>query len=361
MATDAERFYYYNGEKIPLNINKNKLLIYYQSDSELDQSIFDNNKIEQDIRVPISQSEKGIYAKIIELPSNSDYSSEIQKLEILSSVISVEVVLGDSMAIPVSNNFYVKLRNEQDSTSLQLLAKNTRTKILRKVSFSKEWYVLEADKNSISDCIGVSNIFTESNLFEKVDPGFIFNISPNGCPSDAQINNQWAIDGSGIDINACCVWDVTTTGSSGVVIAVIDEGIAQNHVEFSSGTFTSASYHTQNGGSSPAQLVGVHGTQMAGVIAADHNASQIAGVAPDLKIMNISHDLFISSTISEELAAGVNFAVSNNADIINCSWSDQGGQYYTQYQSAMLEDAIDNALDNICSKRTLNSILSTYE
>lgn len=72
----------------------------------------------------------------------------------------------------------------------------------------------------------------------------------------------------------------------------------------------------------------------------------MVGVAPQSEIMSISHTLSITPDISEELANGINWAWQNGSHIINNSWGDQGGQFFNQLHSALLEDAITNALDN---------------
>ena len=60
--------------------------------------------------------------------------------------------------------------------------------------------------------------------------------------------------------------------------------------------------------------------------------------------MRISHSLKISPTISAELASGISWAWQNGADVINNSWGDQGGRFYNQMHSAILEEAITNAM-----------------
>lgn len=60
--------------------------------------------------------------------------------------------------------------------------------------------------------------------------------------------------------------------------------------------------------------------------------------------MSISHDLITSSSFSQQLASGISWAWQHGADIINNSWGDKGGTYYNIMHSALLENAIDNAL-----------------
>jgi subtilisin family serine protease len=242
----------------------------------------------------------------------------------------------------ISNLFYVKLKDEKDTLLLKKVAGYTKTKIIRKVYSIKKWYVLEVTKESTSNCLDLSNYFTETNYFDKIDPGFVFEFSTN-CVSDSRYNEQWAIDNTGIDIHGCGAWNVTT-GSSNVIVAIIDEGIDNGHNELTGVSFTS-SYDALNR-TSPAQIYGDHGTHVCGIISSNHNSSNIAGVAPGLSIMEISHPLTLISTISEDLASGINWAVQNGADVLSNSWGDHGGAYYNNLHSSLLEDAIDNAIEN---------------
>lgn len=342
VVSDSDKFYYYYKEKIPVQVNQNKLLVYYLAESEKTTELVNRYNIDKEFILKNDLSNENRKAKIIELLPFMDYRVEIERLELDENVLCVEKIIGDST--PVSNNFYVKLKNLSDISKLVELSNDTGSRIIRQIKSRDKWFVLEVDKYSISDCIDVSNVFAKSAQFESVDPGFIINFSTD-CRSDSQFGSQWAINDSGNDINACCAWNITT-GSSNVTLAIVDDGIDRNHDEWSSSTFTSFSYDAQDS-ISPSQLRGTHGTQMAGVIASDHNASDIAGIAPGLKIMDISHGFnnLISPNISEELAGGIFKAVDSGADVINCSWGDNGGTLNYIF-STLLEDAIDEALDN---------------
>lgn len=142
-----------------------------------------------------------------------------------------------------------------------------------------------------------------------------------------------------------CLEYYYTTGNN-IKVAVLDQGIDKSHNDLSANIST-LSYDAKSGTSSSSFNVGLnHGTHVAGTIAAvKDNNLQVVGVAPSSKIMVVSHDLFISSTISEELADGINWAYQNGADVINNSWGDQGGVFYNQLHSALLDNAISDAMN----------------
>ncbi len=338
-------YYYYRGEKKKLNVNKNRLVVYFEKDIGLEKSIEKQYNISRKIKVDESLTAQIKRQKLVSYELKIDskrYNETYNSLKTNSKIKAVEKVVGDSIPIAISNYFYVKLKQVSDSVLLFQKAKETNTQIVRRVAFTDKWFVLETSKRSISNSLTVSNIFYETGLFDKVDPGFIFNFSHN-CVVDTRYSEQWAIDNTGIDINACNAWN-KTTGNNNIILAIIDRGIDNGHMEFTGINFAE-SYDAEDR-TSPAQLHGNHGTHVCGIIGSNHNQASIAGVAPGLSIMEISHSMEFISTISEDLATGINWAVQNGAHILNNSWGDQGGAFYNNLHSELLEDAIDNALNN---------------
>ncbi len=344
---ESKNYYYYNGQKKMLNINKKRLVVYHNANREFEQIFMSKHTVSRKID-PGNYSSgmndvTGSAGFEVIINDEKNYDSILGILKNYPEIKAVEQVIGDTLPVMMSNHFYVKLKNDSDTSQLNQIARETKTEVLRKVLYTDKWYVLEARKESISNSLDVSNIFYESGYFDKVDPGFILDLSRN-CVSDTRYSEQWAIDNTGIDINACGAWDMTT-GNSNIVLAVIDQGMDAGHTEFSGVNFT-ASYDAEDR-NSPAQLHGDHGTHICGIISSNHNQADIAGIAPGLSIMNVSYPFSnFPKTVSEDLAAGINWAVQYGAHILNNSWGDSGGLFYNDLHSNLLEDAIDNAIEN---------------
>lgn len=196
------------------------------------------------------------------------------------------------------------------------------------------WFLLKSPVTS--NGLTMSNIFYETGKFEDIDPAFMFNFEPTACPSEPDFNKQWGLN----KMNLCDAWDITK-GKSDVIVAVLDQGVDQNHKEFAN-NYSPLSYDIANG-KSPSVVRGNHGTHVGGIIGANHNNIQIAGVAPQSTILSISHSLSISPTISSQLATGISYARTHGAAVINNSWGDQGG-YFEELHSTVLEDAINTAI-----------------
>ena len=251
-------------------------------------------------------------------------------------------MIGNQYPVALSNYFYVKLIQQSDYSLLVQYANQTQCEIIRQIKYMPDWYALKCNKNSTGNTLELSNQFYESSHFADTDPGFMFDFSKD-CITDSEFSQQWGLKSTSnpnSDINACQAWTVTT-GSNNVIVAVLDQGIDLAHNEFSNNLFP-ISYDTETG-TSPSNVYGVHGTHVAGIIGANQNGNQVSGVAPTSLLMSVSNSLGLAN-VSAELASGISWALQNGASIINNSWGDQGGAYYNQLQSTLLENAITNAL-----------------
>ena len=250
-------------------------------------------------------------------------------------------------SITISNIFYVKLKNSTDLNLLQQVANQKNVNIIHQNIFMPLWYKLELNNGNSRSSLEICNEFYETGHFADIDPAFQFDFS-NSCSNDDDFGDLWGLNNTtnpDIDINICNAWSITE--GNGVNVAVLDHGIHKTHNDLND-NISSLSYDTQNGRSPSIFISGSsHGTHVAGIIGAEKdNNLQVVGVAPKSKIMSISNPLYVTQSLSEELANGINWAVQNGAHIINNSWGDQGGSYYNDLHSAVLEDAITNALNN---------------
>ncbi|MCC8172023.1 MAG: S8 family serine peptidase [Parabacteroides sp.] len=337
VAGSPEFYYYYRGEKISIPVNTAKRYVVARKNAAKMQNL----RIGSDV---YAESDNAVgYVVNIGNDRTKMKSSDTAMLTRLADdpeIIAIEYVIGDSVLVPVSNLFYIKLKTPSDIGLLEQEAESIGCSIERAVASDNAWICLSSDKDAPMNSLEAANYLYETGLFEDVDPGFIFNFQVAASPSDPYFSSQWGLNGS-YGIQAERAWNITK-GSSSVTVAVIDQGIYTQHPDLA-GKMHAYAYNCDNGTNLPA--AGDHGTMCAGIVAANHNNIAIAGVAPDVKLMNISSSLnSLRANISEELANGINKAWQNGADIINNSWGDQGGAQYNNLHSALLESAIANAL-----------------
>lgn len=314
-------YYYYNGGRMPISVSDDSIRIYS----------LDNTKTNRDGK------KEFVFSSRIS-PMNYNQGNE-------SLVISSKeyIVKGDAgHMIQMSNRFYVQLFDSNDYQKLLQIADEVHAEIIGPVPYTKNWYKLVVNNSKIDNSLEMSNYFYETGLFKNIDPGFVFNFRPS-CVSDSHFSDQWGLPA----IHACDAWNISK-GDSSIVIAIVDKGVYTQHTEFANTQFVNP-YNCLTQDSISYTVYGDHGTGdhgtfICGEIAADHNHAEISGLAPHCKIMPISHPLRISDDISEELASGIAWATIHGADVINCSWGDQGGQYYEDLHSTILESTISDAL-----------------
>ena len=339
----SDYYYYYNGKKIGLSSIKNMFYVSSKDSASLQNISASNNKIalNDDNVKKIHKDGHSNFWGIIKVKEDLQLMSTASKVMAIKSAIgnsgiSIAPVFGsEESPLATSEYFCFKVKHDGNYMELQTIAAEKAVEIVDSVPYMPGWYVLKAPISS--NGLLMSNTFYETGLFSDVDPSFMFDFRPNTCTLEPNEGNQWGLD----KINMCDAWDITK-GTSSVVVAVLDQGVDNNHNEFAN-NYSSLSYDIMNH-STPSVVRGNHGTHVGGIIGANHNGIQIAGIAPNATLLSISHDLYISPTISQELASGIGYARVNGASIINNSWGDQGGQFYDTMHSAILEDAINTAI-----------------
>lgn len=199
---------------------------------------------------------------------------------------------------------------------------------------------------------------------------------------DPYYSNQWALENDGVngivydaDIDAPEAWTITT-GSSDIIVAVIDNGIdpeqpdlqtalwqnpgengscgencekSTNNVDDDHNNYTDDSHGWRFGypvydPTDPSPSGYDHGTIIAGIIGAAWNDIGIKGICQNVKIMNLNFIDLIGGSISNFINA-IYYAIDNGASIISCSqgWrsdDDELNDEDNPYQSFFFEQAI---------------------
>jgi len=207
-------------------------------------------------------------------------------------------------------------------------------------------------------------------LVEYAEPNYI--VRAVLMPNDPQFAQLWGLHNTGqtggtpdADIDAPEAWDIHM-GSSGVILAVIDTGVAYNHPDLDDGS-------ASNIWTNDVELNGIpgvdddnngyvddilgwdflgedndptdyypHGTHVAGTIAAiGNNSTGITGVNWYASIMPLRFIGPFGYGDTAKAIEAIFYAVDNGARVINASW---GGEGFSQ----ALNDAISYANDRGC-------------
>jgi subtilisin family serine protease len=208
-------------------------------------------------------------------------------------------------------------------------------------------------------------LYLEDPDVEYAEPNY-FVYANVTTPDDAEFAQLWGLHNTrqnvngtsgteDADIDAPEAWDVTT-GSSDVVVAVVDSGVDINHPDLQPNIWINPGETPGNGidddgngyiddvngwdfyinNNDPRDANG-HGTHVAGTIAAvGNNSIGVTGVSWSAKIMALRFlDAWGNGTTAAAIEA-IEYASAMGADIINNSW---GSSTYTPSES--LKEAIE--------------------
>lgn len=257
----------------------------------------------------------------------------------------------------------------------------------RAMSVSKEFKLL-SQKMGYVYLLLRSDILTTKEMIEtlkkvpavkKVSPNYMRKICDT-FPNDVLFDQLWGLHNTGqeacgfggipdADIDAPGAWD-TNTGSSDVIVAVIDTGVDYTHEDLADNMWINdseangiqnfdddgngyvddiygydfASDYDGNNDSDPMDIH-YHGTHVAGTIAAaGNNSIGVVGVNWDARIMAIKgmrpDQILYDSDVIEAIEYIVHMKTNHGVNVValNASW---GGEDYNE----LLQDAIDAAGD----------------
>lgn len=238
----------------------------------------------------------------------------------------------------------------------------TRESAVRGLSVVREiphigWWVLEP--LPWIDVQTAMLALSSATVFEKVEYDAV--AVPSTVPNDPLFDQDWGLENTGqfggtpdADIDATAAWDVST-GSTDVVVAVVDAGTDLSHPDLAANAWVNTAEIPGNGvdddfngyvddvngwdfANRDASYFDMaegdtHGTHVAGTIGAvGDNGIGVAGVAWRVRIMACKFIGLYSASVSSGAEAMI-YATDNGARIINHSWS-------TTTYSGVLEDAV---------------------
>ena len=206
-------------------------------------------------------------------------------------------------------------------------------------------------------------LYLEDPDVEHAEPNYLI-FADVKIPTDTDFYKLWGLNNTGqdvggingtpdADIDAPEAWDVTT-GSSDVIVAVVDSGVDISHPDLQANIWINPGEIPDNGVDDdgngyiddvsgwdfldndkvPNDAMG-HGTHVAGTVAAvGDNAIGVTGVSWTAQIMPLRFLDALGFGNTADAIDAIEYATAMGADVINNSW---GGSGYNQ----ALKDAID--------------------
>lgn len=257
----------YDGQKIPLEINKKKIGVLFPAE---------NNSIDFHSIAPASAEEQSVknplyHGAVLDL-ENMDAESGEEARELLINrltnagkseyLILPVCTTAQGQEVALTNLLKVRLRKSEDRVLLEEAMEEFRLAIVDSSEWMPLWYVLSVAKNTNMTSLEAANKLYESGLFKSASPEFSFDALK--CVPDPEFGRQWGLDNAsytGIDISACQAWSLAL--GNGIVIAIVDYGIDLTHLDLKA-DIASFSYDVPSD-DSPSRLYGDYGTHCAGI------------------------------------------------------------------------------------------------
>lgn len=256
------------------------------------------------------------------------------------------VIYEDGTYQGIQNRIIVRLKSDKDFGLLTNIAKGLNLNVVEKNEFDPQMFVLQTTKQTNGNALEIANKLTESNAFEYAEPDFLLLLKRFNT-NDGLLGYQWSLNNTGssiqyngtpgADMNVFPAW-ATTTGSSSIKVAVVDEGVDLNHPDLQANLLSGYDATGQGSGGGPSGD-DAHGTACAGIIAAaGNNNLGVAGVAYNAKII----------PVRIAYGQGTSWVTSNTwiGNAMNWAWQTAGA------------DVLSNSWGGGSSSSTINNAIS---
>ena len=351
-------WYYVGDEKVTLPLATDALIVVYEADLSLPE--VDNLGREIKTIAPVAGMKEILKPeqKLVEFDSRVGEARLLNirdELRIKPGVRSVHPVfdLGDTR-MTVTEQFIAQFKTNASMEDIQAFNSKNNVEVIEETLLSNT-YILRV--GSGADTVGTANLYHESDLTVYASPDFIRFIKKEFIPNDTYFPSQWGLENSGgnspggsgtldADMDTSSAWNISR-GDSGTVIAIIDEGVQLNHPDLNDKIVNPHTEVLNDSSANPNNSWDAHGTNVAGIAAAETNNSQgVAGVCPDCALMPVQiaysssqNDIYWVSYESW-IANGISWAWNNGADVLSNSWGMN-----PEFPSTPITNAITDAIN----------------
>jgi hypothetical protein len=239
-ASPFPDFYYYYSDKIHLTVSTEMITVRFDEavSKQQKQALISADPILKDIsdeRFPSGLT-------LMTVKEGLDGNSIIQAVERLNNLPEVKysapVFEFQNTKLILTDEFVVRFKPDITEENIQLLNNESGVSVVSRSPYRHNRYVLRVTNPKDRNALEIANIYNENPQVKYAAPSFlVLGGYGNTHPADTYFQQQWALDNQGqsppggtpdADIDAPEGWDIST-GSSDIVIAIIDSGVDIDH------------------------------------------------------------------------------------------------------------------------------------
>jgi subtilisin family serine protease len=366
-VTDAQSFYYYQGQKIFLTEDPSRIVV---STSLKTGAAIRGAIAAQGVTIDSAAALQAVPGHwLVQLPAQSHAAAAVTRAMIRKDLRfdfvspAFKTVQGNDDVIPV-NRVAVQFKPGVTQQQIESLNAALGTWIMRPPrpdsGFTEYW--LGYPRDPAADPLQIAASLATNALVEWADPDKISNRRLAYAPTDPFYSYQWhlkntvnTLNGVAVDDNIEPAWALTL-GSRAIHVAVIDDGIDWSQPDILGAWSGAMTYDLFYGNGYPDDAThpfgnDTHGTSIAGIIGADqNNGNGVAGIAPGItfnlvRMFRHSYPLFPGESFTTQVATdaqiadGIYWAASPavHSDVINNSWG--GGSVSNAVTTAIINVA----------------------
>ena len=353
LAAQDGFYYYAGGQRIPLQPSLNWVSVKFASaDPSKQSTAVSNSEVPLE---PLDQARPIPHAGLTLLPVQPGVTSQtlVEGVSAMRAMtnqfLAVHPVFETSDAeMVITDEFIAAFPPGKSLEEIHTLNSSYNVEIVEPILGQENTFVLKVRPEAQLDALAMSNLYQESGITLHAAPNFVrimqhspqadspdefSQIGPMAGTNDNFYGEQYHLHNTGysgnpadVDIDAPEAWN-KVTGSSSIIIAILDEGVDRFHEDLSGKMVLGYDATGGHGGATGGSPSGndTHGTGVAGIAAAmSNNSIGVAGVCQGCSLMpiRIAYDPGDGTWITSDLwqAQGIAFAYQNGAAILNNSW-----------------------------------------
>jgi len=294
-AVAGEALYYWSGDtKVEVILSTTELVLQTESESAA-------KAVSKSLGSTIqSKDVKSVSVALPPLKDRAALEEKARELAAIPNVQAVHVVLYPGKNVDAGaakvllRTLSLKLGANQ---KVNALAQKYNFKVIEKITYSPNTYIVEALADSPLAALDVANQLYEKEKLEWATPEIKHRAAKKFTPNDTHFNLLWHLknDGTqavgavaGNDVNITAAWDLYT--GTGVNISIVDDGLETAHEDLAANARTDIDIDINYGDLDPTPDISGddHGTACAGVAAGvGNNAKGITGAAFNSKLIGI--------------------------------------------------------------------------